>query len=234
MTSTPPTVPAPAPVDEWGSFISKGPRFSVLDCRGPVQHRQTLASKNGVICFAEQHLNWAPRPSTNHAFVITGDPTPPRTELWAAEYLSRVSLATGASSLGIRKGVQGSGNVRWVKWPTPSMLLEPLFLTNPEMAEWLQHPHAREIMGNCLADSVEATFARGLVGLSTGHAFRKRGVGVSSGDPGALYPDPPASAEEPSTYWDANFDTEAEICADIIQWATLRLVGMPLANAGTN
>lgn len=224
-------------VDEFGSFVTKGQRFSVLECRGPVRHRQELAGRHRVVCYAEQHLNWAPNPETNYGFVITGASMPPKTAEWAEEYLKRVERTFGSRAKGIHRGVRGSGNVHWVRWPTPTMLLEPLFLTNLQVAERLQHAHAREELGVCLAASIAATFARGLVGLSVGHAYRKPNTDASSGDPGALYPEPPDEPEEPSvhwtkgrkSYWDPDYDTEAEVCASVIEYATAHLVAMEAA-----
>lgn len=198
-------------VDDYGSFIVKGPLFSVLECRGPVRHRQDLASQRRVICYAEQHLNSHPDGSINYAFVITGPAFPSATKTWSASYLGKVSDCFQVRDFGIRRGVPGQGCVRWVKWPTPTMLLEPLFLSHPEVAERMQLPEAREALGICLAESVIETFpAGGLVGLSVGHAFR------GNNDPGALYPQ--QDPDEPG--WDPDFDTEAEVCTSIVAYAT--------------
>jgi len=78
-------------VDKCGSFVVNGPKYSVLQCRGPVSHRQRLASNMGAICYSEAHLNSVSNPKVQYGFVITGKNIPSRTEAWAKSYLRRVS-----------------------------------------------------------------------------------------------------------------------------------------------
>lgn len=205
-------------VDQYGSFITTGPHFSVLQCRGPVRHRQMLASSSKVICYAEHHLNSHKNRDINHGFVVTGKNIPKATERWASEYLAQVEYEFVVETKGIVRGVPGAGCVQWVTWPTPTMLLEPLFLSHDGVAEVLSTPEGREALGRCLSQSIIRTFAKGgLVGFSIGHAYRNSPTLI--GDPGALFP--PQDEGEPD--WDEAFDTEAEVCEDAIKYATAHL-----------
>lgn len=193
-------------LDKFGSFITKGPIFSVLQCRGSVSHRQALASKQGVICYAEAHLNSHTDPKPQYAMVIAPKAMPKNAIRLAESFLEKVSKEFDIPNGGIVRGVRGSGCVQYVKWPTPSILLEPGFISNPEFAEVLQTGEGQEFLGKCLADAIIETFpGGGLVGLSIGHAYR------GTGDKGANLT---------GTGWDPAFDQEAELCEAYIDFAT--------------
>lgn len=202
-------------IDKHGSFISEGPRYSVLQCRGPVRYRQTLASDRGVICYAEAHLNASSNPKAQHGFVIAGSTTPKSTEEWADAYLSRIAETFGVKTYGVKKGIRGSGNVHWVKWPTPTMLLEPLFVSDPIMAARITSGEGLDALGRCLAGSIRATFPDGgLVGLSIGHAYR--GTGDGGANVARMDIDGDGEVDEP----DPAFDQEAELCEAYVDAAT--------------
>lgn len=218
-------------IDTHGSFITKGPKYSVLQCRGPVRYRQQLASERGVICYCEGHLNAFAaqfdaqgnrKPSPQYGFVVTGKNTPPKTEDWAESYLSKIGATFGIPTKGIVRGVPGQGCVQWVKWPTPTMLLEPLFMTDQEMAKRIMTGEGIDALGRCLADSIVETFPHGgLVGFSIGHAYR------GNGDKGANAPLIDDNKDgEPDYEWDESFDQEAELVEAYIDSATEMLVGV--------
>lgn len=222
----------PAPLDTFGSFITRGKVYSVLQCRGPISHRQELAAELKAICYAEQHLNSSTNTRVNHGFVI-GPNLSAAGRTWADLYLKAVAEAFGVNTKGVVKSGRGASLVARVPWPTPALVLEPLFLSakpylnakgeevGVDVAEIMQTPEARELLGMCLAQSIVRAFPKGgLVALSVGHAYRLPSKGVSQGDPGALYPkqDP----LEPA--WDPAYDTEAEVADSAIAYATEHLV----------
>lgn len=218
-------------VDQYGSYIAKGPKFSVLECRGPVRHRQQLASERRVICYAEGHLNAFAtqrdehgnrKPSPQYGFVITGKNVSQNAEDWAEAYLSRIAETFGVATKGIVRGVPGSGCVQWVKWPTPSMLLEPVFMTDPDMAQRIMTGEGIDALGWCLADSIIATFPHGgLVGFSKGHIHR------GTGDKGAQSPNIDDNNDGVPDYdWDESFDQEGELVEAYIDSAIEQLIGV--------
>ena len=198
-------------LDQYGSFIVRGPTFSVLQPRGPVKHRQLLASRLGCICYAEAHLNSFSKPVKQHAFVIVARNPHPKTETWASAFLSNVHKTFGHQPYGLLKGGRGSGCVSWVKWSIPAMLLEPGFISEAEFARILATGEGADAMGKCLADSITATFESGLVALSIGHAYR------GSGDKGAFV----KMRED----FDPSYDQEAELCESYVIAATEYLTG---------
>jgi len=195
-------------IDAYGSFITHGPRYSVLQCRGPVAHRQALASTHGVICYAEAHLNSFTNPDTQYGFVITGNNVPTKTIAWAKAYLSRIEHELHIPTKGIVRGVSGQGCVKHVRWPTPTMLLEPCFISHPNTARLLYSGLGIQALGRALAESIAECFPDGgLVGLSVGHMYR------GTGDRGARLP-----RDEWS--WDPSFDDEGELCDAYVTRAT--------------
>jgi hypothetical protein len=198
-------------IDDHGSFIVRGPKFSVLQCRGPVLYRQKLATERAVICYSEAHLNSFPNPDVQHGFVITGSSVPPKTVEWAGMYLRNIEHELHIPTKGIVRNVPGQGCVMHVKWPTPTMLLEPCFMSQPDTARFIYAGGFRAL-GRALADSIVQCFpSGGLVGLSVGHLYR------GGGDRGARAP-----ADEWS--WDKSFDDEGELCDAYVNDATERLV----------
>lgn len=206
-------------IDEAGSFITDGKKWSVLQCRGSVRNRQRLASQKHVICYAEAHLNSVPDQKVQHGFVITGENIPKATERWAESFLGKVADSFDVDTHGIMKGAQGSGCVQYVTWPTPTMLLEPLFLSHPETAELLTTGEGIDMLGRCLAESIMETFPDGgLVGLSIGHAYR------GTGDKGAKLPADLNGDGIPDWEWDTSLDEEAELCEAYVKAATEILI----------
>lgn len=205
-------------LDSYGSYRVDGPRFSVIELRGPIRHRQELASKHAVHAYFEQHLNATTiKPSPNYGFVIVPQSAPKQAERLARSYLASVSKKFQVQNHGIVKGGRGSGNLLRVAWPIPALLLEPLFYSHDDTAEWLQTPQGREDLASCIVDACKAEFKRGLFGLSAGHAWKN---GKLYDDPGALAPKQDAS--EPD--WDPKFDTEGELNAEIVRLAVELLV----------
>jgi hypothetical protein len=102
------------------------------------------------------------------------------------------------------------------------MLLEPMFMTDPEMLRRITTGEGIDGLGRCLADSIVATFPHGgLVGLSIGHAYR------GGGDKGAKAPMIDDNKNgEPDYDWDESFDEEAELVEAYVDSATEMLVGV--------
>src|SRR5690606_30050159 len=145
-------------------------------------------------------LNSFPDPTVQHGFVITGQNAPPKTEQWAGAYLRRIGSLFDVPTKGIVRGVPGQSCVMHVRWPTPTMLLEPLFLSGADIfhvsGEGLDTVIDR--LGRALAESIVECFpSGGLVGLSIGHMYR------GTGDRGAR--------SNRDWEWEPEFDDEGEL-----------------------
>ena len=194
-------------LDQFGSHILPGARYSVLNARGPVfgpaYHRQKLANERQVICYIEGHLNASTTPCASYCSAITAENSGAVTLALAHNILNRVSRAFGInkSSPAVQSGVRGSALVRQVH--APAIVLEPGFVTNPEFQKMLSSGEGLDLMGSCVAGAIIELFPEGgLVALSVGHAYRD-GRPMTKGDPGALVP----KDQDP----DPAFDTEAEL-----------------------
>lgn len=194
-------------IDTHGSYIERGTKYSVLECRGPVRYRQQLASERGVDCHFDAHLNATSNPNVKqHGFCITGKSPPPGTFELAHAFLRRVEYTFGVRNAGLIKGGPGSGNVHWVKWPTPTLLLEPMFVSDPDMAQRLAAGGgALDDLATCLVDAVTERFPGGcLIGISKGHLYRGNG---DTGAPVAGFD----SDGDGDMDLDPKFDTEGEL-----------------------
>lgn len=207
-------------VDEYGSYIVRGPVYSVLFARGPVflpsRHRQKLAKREGAVCYVEGHLNANTSPTPNYAEAIVSTKADAFTVAFALDFTHRVAAKFGHRSIGVSVGVRGAALVEYTG--VPSFVAEPGFISNPTFARQIASDEGQWDLGMCLTGAICKAFPGGLIALSTGHAYRD-GRPLTAGDPGALVNreiDPPAA-----------FDTEAE-CAD----AYLRMSARQLLAVG--
>lgn len=194
-------------LDDYGSYIVRGPKYAVLECRGPVRYRQQLASVHGVGIYFEAHMNaTANRSTQQHGFCVTGQNPPPGTFEFAHAVLRRVEYKFGVRNAGLLRGAVGAGNVQWVKWPTPTLLLEPMFVSDPAMAERLAlGGGALDDLATCIMEAVTERFPQGaLVGVSKGHLYR------GNGDTGAPVAQFDADGDGDMDL-DPKFDTEGEL-----------------------
>ena len=57
-------------------------------------------------------------------------------------------------------------------YPCPSVLLEPLFVTNQEQAEWIHNSSNLKSLAQAIADCIKAHFPNAIVGISVGHLYK--------------------------------------------------------------
>jgi hypothetical protein len=210
-------------LDDFGSRLYEGKRWSVLDARGPVfgptHHRQRIANdvgQTGVCCYIEGHFNaLAVKPGnkhpTQHAFAVTSarHAEDNRTRGWGVDMMARIAYAFGMPSLGVISGGAGSGNVQHVK--APALLIEPGFISDPDFRFRVSTGEGADKIGYCIAAAVMKAFPEGgIVGLSVGHRYR------GNGDMGA----PAAGAEDPA------FDQEAELAELYLNATTEHLINV--------
>lgn len=185
-------------LDAYGSTLTRGKHYHVLDARGPVfgptYYRQMLANEQNVICYAEGHVNASASPAAKYAFCVAAPTAGQKTLEWGDAFLRRSCAAFDLPNHGVIKGGVGSGNVSRVR--APALLLEPGFLTYRPFLDALLTGEGIDAMGRALAESIRECFpGGGVVGLSVGHMYR------GNGDKGA----PAPHVEDPA------WDQEAEI-----------------------
>jgi hypothetical protein len=198
-------------IDSHGSFIVRGPRYSVLQCRGPVSHRQQLARRSGCRAYVEQHLNAAGSVSPNYSTAIVG-PGCERSRAMAREYTRLCAAEFRIRDGGVLVGHRGFGNV--ANAGCPHFLAEPGFVSNPEFAGIARTGEGIDAMARCLAQAIRTHIPGGLVGLSVGHKYRE------TPDPGAPVYVPPGAPRD-GYLW------EADIADAIVTAATELLVSIP-------
>jgi hypothetical protein len=181
-------------IDPYGSFITEGPRYSVLQCRGPVSYRQQLARQRGCVAYVEQHLNAAASLSANYSMAIVG-PGCERSKAMAREYTRLCALEFRSRDGGVLVGHRGFGNV--ASAGCPHFLAEPGFVSNPEFARVARTGEGIDALARCLVQAIRTHIPGGLVGLSVGHKYREKP------DPGAPVYVPPGEPRD-GLLWEAD------------------------------
>lgn len=198
------------PIDQHSSFITGGPRYSVLQCRGPVSYRQQLARSRDCVAYAEEHLNAAGSVTPNYSMAIIG-PGCERSRAMAREYTRLCAQEFRIRDGGVLVGHRGHGNV--ANAGCPHFLAEPGFVSNPEFAGIARTGEGIDAMARCLVAALRLHVPAGLIGLSVGHKYRERP------DPGAPVYVPPGAPRD-------GFLWEADIADAIVTAATEMLVAI--------
>lgn len=213
---TPPTWQR-IPGDRYGGLEIVGPRFRVVQLRGPVfgptYARQLQANTLRAVCYAEFHYNGSPNPRANYAEVILA-PDRQGTRL-GYSFLDKLATATGIAVAGCRVGT-GSGNIARVH--APAILIEPGFVSNPTWAAFVRSSEGTDAIAKCLASAIHECFPEGgTVAFSVGHAYRRESGGPEwtdedrRGDGGAPVADlGDQFAEDPTR------DEEAELAEQLL------------------
>ena len=140
---------------------------------GSYRQRQESANRDQAICFVAHHLNSA-GPDANDALCVVGSNAGQKSLLWAGDYVRRVGTMFQAplyakSGLSIG-GMSGRGNSQLVHTHMPAILPEPLFASNPAHAKIIRSENGRQMLAQCLAQSIQQHFPfGGLVAFSVGH-----------------------------------------------------------------
>lgn len=182
-------------LDKYGSFRVDGPKYSVVQFRGPVAYRQAEANRMRVLAYLEAHCNAMGKPVANSVFAIAAyNHSVPLGKLFS----KHAAAALGIRDDGVQVAVKGSGLVSRVRWPAEGLVLEPGFISNPDFADQLVNGGGIACLGAALARAVSEYYPTGgLIGGGVGHAYR---FGEGN-DQGALA----AEMENPA------FDRESEI-----------------------
>jgi N-acetylmuramoyl-L-alanine amidase len=189
------------------------PRYQVKFYDGAYRRRQDGANADKAVVFVAQHLNAADDPSANYTLAIVpadakADGPAYRLARQYAELCSRTFGAPLYGGDGVKRGgFDGRGDGQLDRCRMPAVLLEPLFVSNPEQAAIVRGGPGRQVLAEILADAIAETFPDGgLVAFSVGHAGKPaphendRGANVYAAD-----------GDEPLS--------EADVAADVLRRA---------------
>ncbi len=165
--------------------------YQVKFYKGDYLERQRAANADGCVAYVEQHFNSCGDPAVNYTLVITGANASQTSRNWGRWYASAMarefSLPVGGDQGIMVGGYNGRGdfNLRYTRMP--ALLLEPLFASNPQHAEWLRSEAGQTHLARILCESIQRFFQDGvLIGFSVGHKYKTtrsndRGCGVCGG-----------------------------------------------------
>lgn len=116
--------------------------YSVRFYEGDYPERQKKANTDECIGYVEHHFNSSSSPLANYTVVITGANASNTSKNWGRWYAQAVArelnIPLGGDN-GIKiGGFDGRGDYNLKFTNMPAILLEPLFASNPQHAEWIK------------------------------------------------------------------------------------------------
>ena len=170
--------------------------YKVKFYKGEYIDRQRAANKDKAVAYVEHHFNSA-GPTANYALVVVGS-NASRTSLnWGSWYAKAVAEQFGTQVYrpdGVARGGldgRGDGNVKHTAMP--AVLLEPLFVSNPQQADIVRSASGQAALARILAESIRRFFPQGgLIAFSVGHKYKTsrpkdRGAALAGGGTEAEY-----------------------------------------------
>ena len=151
--------------------------YKVEFYKGDYLERQRKANDDECVCYVEHHFNSSASPSANYSVVITGSNASQTSKNWGRWYAQAVArefdLSVGGDD-GIQVGgYNGRGDFNLRHTDMPAILLEPLFASNPQHAEWIRSDERQNRLARILCESIQRFFqGGGLVAFSVGHKYK--------------------------------------------------------------
>ncbi len=161
-------------------FLNKSQQIGKYDIRfykGNYKSRQIQANRDKCVAYVEHHFNLAPNIRTSYVTTIIGYNASGISKNWGRWYSQQIgkefrvpTAGLGGILIGGYKG-RGNSNVKYTNMP--SILLEPLFITNPQHAQWIRSPAGQNKLAKILAMSIVKFFpSGGRLGFSVGHKYK--------------------------------------------------------------
>lgn len=171
--------------------------YEVRFYKGNYSQRQAQANADHCVAYVEHHFNSSGNPDAGYAVVITGSNASQTSKDWGRWYAHAVAdefgIKTGGDDGIMVGGYGGRGDGNIIKTHMPAILLEPLFVSNPQHAEWVRSEDGQDRLARNLVDSIRQFFPDGgLIGFSVGHKYKSsrpddRGAAVVGGGTEADY-----------------------------------------------
>ncbi len=171
--------------------------YDVRFYKGNYRWRQKQANRDYCAAYVEHHFNSASNPMSSYSVVVTGYLASETSRNWGRWYANRVGQEFGIPVAGtggiLVGGYNGRGNGNLQHTSMPAILLEPLFASNPEHADWIRSEDGQDTLARILAESIIEFFPDGSrIGFSVGHKYKTsrpkdRGAAVYGGGAEADY-----------------------------------------------
>ena len=185
-------------------------KYTVTFYSGNYRARQRDANRDGADLYVEHHFNSFFLPGPDYCVAVVAKNASSRSIHFATIYTQLIHellgcplRADGPVIIGGFKG-RGNGNLKHTKMP--AVLLEPLFISNPDSAAFVATIDGREALAGVLVAAIcEFLPDGGCIAFSVGHkgrTFRPRDRGA------ALYPGIPVEGNVPPT--------EADLAEDVL------------------
>jgi len=170
--------------------------YKVKFYKGEYLDRQRAANKDKAVAYVEHHFNSA-GPTANYALVVVGSNASQTSVNWGSWYAKAVAEQFGTQVYrpdGVARGGldgRGDGNVKHTAMP--ALLLEPLFVSNPQQADIVRSASGQAALARILAESIRRFFPQGgLIAFSVGHKYKTsrpndRGAALAGGGTEAEY-----------------------------------------------
>ncbi len=170
--------------------------YEVRFYKGEYLERQLAANADKAVAYIEHHFNSA-GPTANYALVVVGSNASQTSVNWGAWYAKAVAEHFGTKVYqqdGVSRGGldgRGDGNVKHTRMP--ALLLEPLFVSNPQQADIVRSAAGQAALARILAESIRRFFPQGgLIAFSVGHKYKTsrpndRGAALAGGGSEADY-----------------------------------------------
>ncbi len=170
--------------------------YKVKFYKGEYLDRQRAANKDEAVAYVEHHFNSA-GPTANYALVVVGSNASQTSVNWGSWYAKAVAEQFGTQVYwpdGVARGGldgRGDGNVKHTAMP--ALLLEPLFVSNPQQADIVRSASGQAALARILAESIRRFFPQGgLIAFSVGHKYKTsrpndRGAALAGGGTEAEY-----------------------------------------------
>jgi len=143
-------------------------------------NRQQSAASQGCICVVDFHFNSVSDPTVQGGSIIyqtNNSSSKPFADVTWAEIAAIGLPPHGSPVVSTAQAPRGSYIAHYVM---PTILLEPLFVSNQQQATWLHDPSHSSLLAAAIASAIVGQFlGLGPIGLSPGHALK------STPDPGA-------------------------------------------------
>lgn len=150
--------------------------YTVKFYQGEYLERQLAANKDKAVAYIEHHFNSA-GPTANYALVVVGSNASQTSVNWGSWYAKAVAEQFGTQVYGpdgvARGGLDGRGDSNVKHTKMPAVLLEPLFVSNPQQADIVRSASGQAALARILAESIRRFFPQGgLVAFSVGHKYK--------------------------------------------------------------
>ncbi len=164
--------------------------YDVKFYKGDYRTRQKKANNDRCKAYVEHHFNSSSSPSAQYTCVIVGSNASQTSKNWGKWYANAVANEFGVPLY--KEGIvvggfngRGDANVRHTNMP--AILVEPLFASNPQHADWIRSEEGQARLARILTESIQRFFPDGgIIGFSVGHKYKEskpndRGASVYCG-----------------------------------------------------